>query len=123
MSSISAISSMGFEEAEKRVSEDQSLQGVLALEIGSSLVDSAMQAMDSVSGTDTTTTDSDDSSSTDGATNVTYNITNTDSSSSSDQMTTNQQLMLETGEDLVQMLTGVSSSACDNQSAQDGNQQ
>lgn len=139
MSSISAISSVTFdqmsqEEDEKRVSESQNAQDMLGLQIGSllenalsSLMDSAVEAMDSVSGTDTsTTTGSDDdssTSSTDSTSGDIYYIEEGSDDDSSDQMSTNEQLMLQTGEGLVQMLTGVSSDACENQSSQDGNQQ
>jgi len=140
MSAISGISSgsnISFssnEEDEKRVSADQVGQMASVIQsMISNLTDQLLEAMDSVSGTsaDSTSTDTDTSTTTDASTTTddTDDTSSTATSSTDDSDATStsssepteaEQMMFQLGEDMEQTVTGVSTDACNNQSAQDG---
>jgi len=134
INSDTALSYLSNEESGKRASEQQEGQmAIMVQTMISSLIgqmsdtlcatsdtsiDSTSTESSSSTTTDTSTTTSDDTGST--ATDETTDSTN--SSSSSDGPTQQQQMAFKLGESFEQMVTGVSSDACDNQSSQDGDQ-
>ena len=133
--SDTSLSYLSNEESGKRASDQQEGQNtIIAQTIMSSLsehmlmassatsessVDSMSSEPSSSTTTDTTTTTGDETSSTatDGATTAT-----TASTSSSSRLTQRQKEGFKLGEPIEQMVAGINSSSCQNQSSQDGDQ-
>ncbi|QVL55459.1 MAG: hypothetical protein KFB95_09165 [Simkaniaceae bacterium] len=134
INSDTALSYLSNEESGKRASDQQ--EGQMAIMVQTMMSSFIGQMSDTLCATSDTSADSTStepsSSTTTDTTTTTEDETNstvsnettdsTDSSSSSDGPTQQQQMAFKLGESFEQMLTGVSSAACENQSSQDGDQ-
>lgn len=140
---MSAISSVNYANIESEVLVQEDEKKVSAAQVGqlmtnlqamlSSLTDQMVHAMESTSGTSESSTSTDTDTDTPSATTTDTTVatetdeTDTTSSSKSDEETTSssgmtqtQQMAFAIGEGMVQSVTGVCSTACDNQSEQSG---